>query len=209
MALPSITISTILSDRTLSVHRIRSPSICLTFMKLTSLPFATLGKAALMSMRSTPVMWPFVQAAWALWTMMAMALMADCLFLLPNCLSLCSPRLSALSDNSSVATFSTTFPMQLSRDMERYAFSFVQSALPGLRITTPLDRFHTAGGLPVRIAALVSLTILSLSHFQSSCMAPKDSLFGPSAFLTDYEYKAHTTACSVRRVCVLSAGGSL
>jgi len=62
MPLPSIIISSVLSMRTHSIHRIRSPSICLTFIKLTSLPFATLGKAALMSMRSTPVMWPFLQA---------------------------------------------------------------------------------------------------------------------------------------------------
>jgi len=59
MALPSITISTVLSERNLSVHHIRSLSICLTFIKLTSLPFATLGKAALISMRSMPVMWLF------------------------------------------------------------------------------------------------------------------------------------------------------
>ena len=49
------------------MHRLccssRSPSIFLTFIKLTILPFATLGKAALLSKRSTPVMWPFLQAA--------------------------------------------------------------------------------------------------------------------------------------------------
>jgi len=50
IALPSITISTVLSNRKLSVHRIRSPSICLSFIKLTNLRLATLGKAALMSM---------------------------------------------------------------------------------------------------------------------------------------------------------------
>jgi len=62
MALPSIIISTVLSDSKLSVHRTRSPSICLTFSKLTSRPFAKLGKATLISTRITPVMWPFVHA---------------------------------------------------------------------------------------------------------------------------------------------------
>jgi hypothetical protein len=35
------------------------------------------------------------------------------------------------------------------------------------------------------MAAFVSLTILSFSHFQSSHMAPKLSLCGPGAFFTD------------------------
>jgi len=64
-------------------------------------------------------MWPFVQAACALSTMMAAASMADRPFLLQNCLSLSSPVQSALSDSSSVATFSTTVPMQLSSDLGR------------------------------------------------------------------------------------------
>jgi len=63
MALPWITIPIVLSERMLAVHHIRSPSICLTFITVTSLPFSTLGEAAWMSMRSTPVMWPFFQAA--------------------------------------------------------------------------------------------------------------------------------------------------
>jgi len=62
MALPSITISSVLSHKMLSVHRIRSRSICLTFIKLTNLSFVTLGKAASISMRIMPVMWPLVQA---------------------------------------------------------------------------------------------------------------------------------------------------
>jgi len=45
MALSSIIISTVLSERKLSVHPIWSPSICLTFIKSTSLPSAKLGKA--------------------------------------------------------------------------------------------------------------------------------------------------------------------
>ena len=43
MALPSIIISAILSDRQPSVDRIRSQSICLTLIQLTSLPLAGLG----------------------------------------------------------------------------------------------------------------------------------------------------------------------
>jgi hypothetical protein len=37
----------------------------------------------------------------------------------------------------------------------------------------------------VRMAAFFSLTIFLLSQIQSSHMAPKDSLSGPGAFLTD------------------------
>jgi hypothetical protein len=40
------------------------------------------------------------------------------------------------------------------------------------------------------MAAFVSLTILSLSHFQSSRMLPKDSLSGPGAFFTYEEHWA-------------------
>ena len=59
--LRSIIISTMLSEKQLSCHQIWSPSICLTFIKSTSLSFATLRKAALMSMGCTLVMWPFLQ----------------------------------------------------------------------------------------------------------------------------------------------------
>jgi len=63
IALPSNINSTICSERKLSIRHIQSTSMCLTCIMLTSLRFGTLGKAALMSMRSMPVMWPFVQAA--------------------------------------------------------------------------------------------------------------------------------------------------
>jgi hypothetical protein len=63
MALLWIMISTVLSERQFSVHCIRSPSICLTFIKLTCLPFATRVKATLISMRCTPSMWWLVYAA--------------------------------------------------------------------------------------------------------------------------------------------------
>jgi len=119
MVWPSISIATILCERTLSVLRIMSPFICLTFIKLSGLRFGTLGKAALMSMRSTPGMWPFVQPAWALSTMMAAASMADRPFLLPNCQWHNSLLLLASSDSSSAATFLTTIQMQLSSDIER------------------------------------------------------------------------------------------
>jgi len=66
IALPSIIISTILSKTKLIIHHVRSPSMCLAFIVLIRLPFAKLGKAALISVRSMPVMRPFVQAAWAL-----------------------------------------------------------------------------------------------------------------------------------------------
>jgi len=84
--------------------------------------------------------------------MLAAESMADRPFLLPNCPSLSSPLLSSPSDNSFRTTFSTTFPIQLSRDMERYAFRFVYLSLPGLGIITPLGRFNTAGCLPVPMA---------------------------------------------------------
>jgi hypothetical protein len=117
--LSSIIISTALFERKLSVHRICSPSICLTFIQLTCHPFTTLEKAALISMRSTPVMWPFFQAAWAVLTMMAAASMADRPFVRLNCPSLSSPRHYTCSDISPVTTFSTTYRMQLNSDMVR------------------------------------------------------------------------------------------
>jgi len=63
ITLLSSIISTVLSERKFSVHLMRSPFIYLTLIKLTSLSFATLGKAALMSMRSTPAIWQSLQAA--------------------------------------------------------------------------------------------------------------------------------------------------
>jgi hypothetical protein len=125
LVLSTIIISTVLSGRTLSVHRIRSPSICRTFSQLTSLPFATLGNAAVMSMRRTPGMWPLSQAAWALSTTITTASMADLLFLLRNSPSLSWTLCSASADDHSATSFSTTCHVQRSRDMERYAFSFV------------------------------------------------------------------------------------
>jgi len=53
MALPMIIMSTYQSERMLSVHHIKSSSISLTFIRLNSFPFATLGKADLMSTRGT------------------------------------------------------------------------------------------------------------------------------------------------------------
>lgn len=63
MALRAIIISTVLSERKISVHRISCLSICPTFIKMTSLAFATLAKAALMSISSALGMWTFLQAA--------------------------------------------------------------------------------------------------------------------------------------------------
>jgi hypothetical protein len=91
VAFPSITISTVLYDKKLTIPRTRTLSISLTVIKLTNRPFAMLGKAVSMSIRSTPVLWPFVQSASDLSTIMAAALMAGCPFLLRNCPSLGRP----------------------------------------------------------------------------------------------------------------------
>jgi len=63
MALPSNIISTILSDRSVPAVCLRSPSISLTFIQLSSHPLANLGKATLMTLRTMPVMWPHIHAA--------------------------------------------------------------------------------------------------------------------------------------------------
>ena len=80
----SITISTVLSERKLSVHHMRSLSIRLAFIAWISHPLATYGNAALISIRRTPMMLSSFQVECALSTMMAAVSMADHFFLLPN-----------------------------------------------------------------------------------------------------------------------------
>jgi hypothetical protein len=77
-----------------------------------------LGKAALMAMESTPHMRPFPQAASALLQLRATWSMANGPFLLLNCPLLRNSLRSASSDNSIATTFSTTFLMLLSRDIQ-------------------------------------------------------------------------------------------
>jgi len=125
ITLPAISISTVSSVRTLAIHRMRSPSIPLPIIVWISLPLPMLGKAVLMSIRCMPVMWSSLPAACALSTTIAAGSIADRLFVLPYLLLLSSPLLSASSASSSATTFSTTLPMQLSREMKRYTFGFV------------------------------------------------------------------------------------
>jgi len=103
----------------------RSPSIFLAFIAWISLPLATLGNTALISIRRTPMMLSSFDAECALSTLMTAASMVDLFFLLRNWPSRNSAHLSASSDISSATTFSTTFPMQLSKEIVRYDFSFV------------------------------------------------------------------------------------
>ena len=145
MSLPLITISTVLSERKLLVDHMKSPSISLACITWNSLPLATLGNAALISIRRTPVMLSSFNVVCALSTMMAAASMADLFFLLPNCQSITSSLLSASSDTSWATTFPTTFPMQLSREIVRYNSSFQYSLFPRSQITTPLACFQMAG----------------------------------------------------------------
>jgi len=139
---------------------------------------------------------------------MAAVSMAYRPLLLRNCPLLSSPILSASSDSSSATTFFNHFSHAAQQRYGVIGLQLCVVVLPGLPITTPLARFHTDGWLPVRMAAFVSLTIISFSHFKSSRMALKDSLSGPSAFFTDSENRARSTACSVTRLCPLPAGGS-
>ena len=118
IALSLIIICNVLPVRKLSVDGIRSQSIFLTIIKLTNISLSQLGKAAVLSLRSMPVIRQIFQAAHALSTMMGADLMPDCSFLLPNCWSVCSPLLSASSNSSLATTFWTTFPMQVNSDME-------------------------------------------------------------------------------------------
>jgi len=125
MKLPSITISNIVSERKLSVHRMMSLSIPLVFIVWISHPLATHGNASLISIRITPAMLSSFHAECALSTMMAAALMADLFFLLPHWPSLSCAHFSTLSDSSSATTFLTTFPMHLCKEIERYNVRFI------------------------------------------------------------------------------------
>jgi len=71
--LPLITIFTILSERKLSVHCMRSVSICLVFIPWISLHLAMHGDPALISIRRTLVMLSSLHGECALSTMMAVA----------------------------------------------------------------------------------------------------------------------------------------
>lgn len=82
--LPLITISPVLSERKILAHRIRSPSILWAFIAWISVPLATVGNAAFMSIRMTPVMLSTFYAVCAVSTMMAVAMIADLFFMLPN-----------------------------------------------------------------------------------------------------------------------------
>jgi hypothetical protein len=66
IALTTIIVTTILSERQLSVDCLRSPAVCGVLILFTSLPCAMLGNATLLLMRSKPVVLPFVHAAYAL-----------------------------------------------------------------------------------------------------------------------------------------------
>lgn len=123
--LPSITMSTGRSQRKLSVHHIMSPPIYLAFIAWISLHLAMLETTALMAIRSTTVILSSFHALGPLSTMIAAASTADLIFLLSNWLSLGSALLSTSSDNHYVTGFSQTHPMQLSREIIPYDFSFV------------------------------------------------------------------------------------
>jgi hypothetical protein len=206
--LPSITISTVWSESKLAVQCMRSPSIPLPLIVWISLPLPMLGKAPLMSIRSTPAMCLSHQAACALLTVIAATSTADRQFLLPNWPSLSCPLLSASSAISSATTFSTTCPMQLAKEMQRYALSVVLSSFPGIPITTPLACFQTAGCRPVPITDHASSTIRIFSHSQSRCQPPKVNLSEPVAFPTACTNRARSTACWVTDWCFCPTGAS-
>ena len=73
-----------------------------------------------------------VHVASALSTMMAAASMDNLLFLVPKSPSLSSSLHSVLSDCSSATTFSTTFRMQLSRQVIRYDVACNDSTSPAM-----------------------------------------------------------------------------
>jgi hypothetical protein len=75
--------------------------------------------------------------------------------------------------------------MKLIYYMERYTFSSVYTLLLGFQITMLVTGFHTAGRHSIQIAALVHLTIVSFSVFESSHLLAKDSLSALGDFLTN------------------------
>jgi len=120
MAFLSMIISTIVFERVLCIHHLRSRCIWLAFISLSIFLLATLGNAAVRSMKSKPVLSRFIYAAWSLSIIVAAASMARDPLLLPHRRSLSSPLGLASSDNSSATTSSLNIWMQLSSEISWY-----------------------------------------------------------------------------------------
>jgi hypothetical protein len=100
-----------------SIHHMRSPSIPGSIFLCIYFPLPALRKAALMSIRSTPPLWPSLPAVCAYSAVIAGALNVDRPLLRPHWASLCSPPLWPCSASSSATTFLTTTPIQLGSEM--------------------------------------------------------------------------------------------
>jgi len=207
--LPSIAISTALSERKLSIHFMRSPSICLAFIVQINLPLSTLGHAALICIRSMPVMMLSFHAEYALSTMMAAASLAKLVFLIPNWPSHSCALLLHSSDCSSTTTSSKIFLVQRSADIISYDFRFSRSLFACFIITEVVMRILTVGWCPISTAPFIHPTMVIHFYFPSGRMAPSDNLSRPGTFLSGCKNEACLTDCSIICLLAWTGGGGL
>jgi len=137
-----------------------------------------------MCIRSTPAMLPLLQARCGQLTIIGIPSIADCLFLLPFWPSLYSSLQSASSASSFATTVFTTFPTQLSGDMEWYALSFVKWFYCSLRITTQLADYNPACGLQPSLRITTQL-----ADYNLACGLQ------PSVRITTQLARIHTARC--------------
>jgi hypothetical protein len=134
---------------------------------------------------------------------------ANHLCLHPDCLSLISPPLSISSACRTATTVSTTFPIQLSRTIERYVLSLLLLSFLGLQLSTRLAWFDQAGCQPLQTTVFTSCTILTFSQCQSDGMAPNDSFSGPRDNLTHRPKKVCLAASFITYWCGYATMGCL
>ena len=138
-------ISTDLAVSKLTIHSKSSLLISVTLIARISRPLSTLEHHPLVPIRSTPGMLSSIHTECNLLSNTAVALMPDLLFLFSDRTSLRSPLHLVLSDSCAAMTFSTTFPLHLSIEINQYDLSFVLSSITDLQIMTTLGHLYTTG----------------------------------------------------------------
>lgn len=156
-----IIIATMCCWRDLSIQCIRSRSICFLLFQLTIIRFVLLANATSITMRSSSVILPSINTAFALQTICAAAHIADHYFLLPNCPLFSDSLCTALDNSRSITIFSRTVPMQLYSRIVGYVFYFMNSYLAGFQNITAHTGIQAAAFSPVPIVFFARPKILS------------------------------------------------
>jgi len=119
----SIDIITLLSFIKLDTHLTRLASNTIFFILFIKFPFATCGKAFLISINSTATVFPLPHTTSTLFINLPTASVADYLVLHPNCPSWSSCLRSHSSAIAFATTFWTTFPRQFNNVITLYALA--------------------------------------------------------------------------------------